>query len=51
LRKLCVLCVGLTLCLGIVGCEKKKVEMPKEQAPPVTAKPETAPTAPKMSVE
>jgi hypothetical protein len=31
-RKMCALCVGLALCLSMLGCGGNKVEMPKEKA-------------------
>jgi hypothetical protein len=34
LKRLCVLCVGLSLCLGIVGCGEKPVEVPKDNQLP-----------------
>jgi hypothetical protein len=50
-RKLSVLCLSFVLCLGIVGCGSKKVEMPKEGAKPApTGSPQNVPTAPPATV-
>lgn len=40
LKKLCVLCVGLSLCFGIAGCGgNKPAELPKEKVQQPTADP------------
>ncbi len=33
-KRLCVLCAGLGLYLGLVGCGEKKVEVPKDNVLP-----------------